>query len=330
MQKINADIKSRSFRPVYLLYGEEAYLRRTYKNRLKEAMVGDDTMNYTYYEGRDFTVPELSSVAETMPFFAPRRLIVIENSGMFKREAEQMLTLIEALPETTHLLFVEEEVDKRGKLYKRIGTKGYAMECKRQNAGELKRWAARGFGSQGKKITEGTLELFLTKTGDDMENIRQEMDKLAGYTGSREVITPEDVEAITTTQLQNRIFDMIDAVASGKQTAALALYMDLLSLKEPPMRILFLMARHFHTLLQVKELREKGADKNTIAAKCKVPPFAVSRHMGQASRFTREQLEQYVELAVDMENAVKKGNMKDNMAVELLMVTLGGREDYEA
>lgn len=328
MQTINADIKSQSFRPVYLLYGEEAFLRRTYKNRLREAMVGDDTMNYTYYEGRDFTVPELSSVAETMPFFAPRRLIVIENSGMFKREAEKLLNLMEELPETTHLLFVEEEVDKRGKLYKRVSTKGCVMECRRQNAGELKRWAARGFSSQGKKITEGTLELFLTKTGDNMENIRREMDKLTGYTGNREAITTEDVETITATQLQNRIFDMVDAVASGKQTAALALYMDLLSLKEPPMRILFLMARHFHTLLQVKELREQGADKNTIAAKCKVPPFAVNRHMGQASRFTAEQLARYVELAVDMEDAVKKGNMKDSMAVELLIVTLGGKEDY--
>ena len=45
MKTINQDIKEENFRPVYLLYGEEDFLRRAYKNRLKEAIVGDDTMN---------------------------------------------------------------------------------------------------------------------------------------------------------------------------------------------------------------------------------------------------------------------------------------------
>ena len=116
MQTINGDIKSQSFRPVYLLYGEEAFLRRSYKNRLKEAIVGDDTMNFNYYEGKDLSVNELISVAETMPFFAPRRLILVENSGLFKKEAEQLASYLAEMPDTTHIVFVEEEIDKRNKL----------------------------------------------------------------------------------------------------------------------------------------------------------------------------------------------------------------------
>ena len=79
MQRLIQDLKSGDFKKIYLLYGQEAYLRKQYKDKLKEAMIGDDTMNFSYYEGKDFTVGEVIDQAETMPFFADRRLILIEN-----------------------------------------------------------------------------------------------------------------------------------------------------------------------------------------------------------------------------------------------------------
>ncbi len=325
MRKISSDIKAGTFAPVYLLYGEEAYLRRTGKNRLRRAMVGDDTMNYTYYEGKDFDLPELIGMAETLPFFAERRLIVVEDSGLFKREAGELADYLERMPETTHLVFSEGEVDKRNKLYKKVVKLGHAAECKRQGAAELKRWSARGLAQFGKKIQESTLELFLAKTGDDMENIHRELEKLVGYVGEREVVTQEDVEAITTTQLSNRVFDMINAIAAGDRRKAMALYADLLVLREPPMRILFLLARQFHGLLQVKELREQGAGRDAIASACHLQPFVVTRYMSQAARFSREQLEENMREAVELEDAVKKGNMKDSLAVELLLVRFSER-----
>ena len=77
MQRLIQDLKSGDFKKIYLLYGQEAYLRKQYKDKLKEAMIGDDTMNFSYYEGKDFTVGEVIDQAETMPFFADRRLILI-------------------------------------------------------------------------------------------------------------------------------------------------------------------------------------------------------------------------------------------------------------
>lgn len=320
MQTINADIRSGNFQPVYLLYGEEAYLRRSYRDRLREAIVGDDTMNYTYYEGKDVPIPDLISTAETMPFFADRRLIIVEKSGLFRREAGVLADYLERLPETTHIVFVEEEVDKRNKLYKRVKAKGCITECVRQTGAELSRWAARGFAFYGKKITPAVMELFLERTGEDMENIRREMDKLTAYVGDREEITAEDVEAITTPQLQNRVFEMIDRVTAGKTKEALALYADLLALKEPPMRILFLITRQFHSLLQVKALAGQGLPDSEIASRCGMRPFAVKRSRRQAERFTSEQLTRFVREAVELEEDVKQGRLRDQIAVELMIV----------
>ena len=320
MQKINNDIKSGSFAPVYLLFGEESFLRRSYKNRLRRAMVGDDTMNFTYYEGKDFSAQELIGVAETLPFFADRRLIIVENSGLFKKESGELADYLDRMPETTHLVFVEEEVDKRNKLYKRVIKLGHAAECKRQTAGELKKWAAKGLAQSGKKVTEPTLELFLSKTGDDMENIHREIEKLVSYTGEREVVTAEDVEAVTTTQLSNRIFDMIHAIAAGERPKALALYADLLALKEPPMRILFLLVRQFRLLLEVKELDQSGYGRKEIGEKTGLHTFVVGKYQGQAKLFKKKELREILEMAADLEESVKTGRLTDALATELFIV----------
>ena len=81
MQRINEDIKSGNFRQMYLLYGEEAYLRKQYRDRLKKAMISDDdTMNYSYLEGKDISIGAVIDLAETLPFFADRRVVVVKQS----------------------------------------------------------------------------------------------------------------------------------------------------------------------------------------------------------------------------------------------------------
>ena len=172
---------------------------------------------------------------------------------------------------------------------------------------------------EGKKITGRTMELFLSKTGDDMENIRMELEKVISYTLGRDVITDEDVMTVCTVQVTNRIFDMVAAIVNRQTRKAMDLYEDLLTLKEPPMRILFLIARQFNQLLQVKELMAKGMDKGTIASKLKMQPFVVGKTMPQARQFSREQILSYVNSCVETEEAVKSGRLQDRLAVELLI-----------
>ena len=82
MKVLNQDIKTRQFKPVYLLFGEESFLKKSYKKRLKEAIVGEDSMNFHQYEGKGLDLQEIISLANTMPFFGDRRLILIEDSGL--------------------------------------------------------------------------------------------------------------------------------------------------------------------------------------------------------------------------------------------------------
>lgn len=87
-----------------------------------------------------------------------------------------------------------------------------------------------------------------------MENLEKELEKLFCYCMGKEEIEISDIEAICTTQITNKIFDMVEAVAMKNQKKALDYYYDLLALKEPPMRILYLLTRQFKLLLEVKDL----------------------------------------------------------------------------
>lgn len=321
MKSLNEDLKTGQFNKIYLLYGEEAYLKKQYKEKLRNAMVlPEDNMNYAYYEGKGINVNEIIDLAETLPFFAERRLIILEDTGLFKSAAAELADYIKDMPDTTSIIFIESEVDKRNKLYKAVQSKGRVVELGRQDESTLLRWVAGNVKRENKQISENTVRHFLAKVGTDMENIQKELEKLFCYTMDKESITSEDVDTICTTQITNQIFDMVNAVADKNQKKALEYYYDLLALKEPPMRILFLLARQFKLLLEVKTMDKQGYARKEIAEKTGINPFVVGKYQAQAKAFSGSELRKIMEDAVETEESVKTGILSDTLGVELFIM----------
>ncbi|MBD5548526.1 MAG: DNA polymerase III subunit delta [Lachnospiraceae bacterium] len=327
MQRLTQDIKSGQFNQIYLLYGAEAYLRKQYRDRLKDAIIGDDNMNYHYYEGKDISIGEVIDQAETLPFFAERRLIILENSGFFKSGGEQLAEYLAAPASTTFFIFVEAEVDKRSRLFKAASSKGCAVEFAIQDESTLKKWILGMVKKENKRISESALQFLLEKTSTDMENIRKETEKLFCYCMDKEAITEKDIEEICTKRIGNHIFDMVNAIADKKQKQALELYYELLAQKEPPMRILFLIARQFNLLLQVKELKGKGYQNKAIGEKVGLPGFIAGKYVIQASRFKTQEIREAVEDCVAAEEAIKMGRLNDYMSVEMLIIQYSSMGD---
>ena len=255
-----------------------------------------------------------------MPFLAERRVLVLENTGLFAHGGEMLADYLKEPAPTAYFVFVEESADKRSKLYKAVTAKGRAVEFKTQDEAVLQRWILGILKKEGMNITGRDLAFFLEKTGSDMENIRGELEKLLCYCMGRDVVTAKDIEEICTKQISNQIFDMINAIAEKKQRKAMDLYYDLLTLKEPPMRILYLITRQFNMLLQVKELKNRGCDASTIGEKVGLAGFIARKYVAQAARFRTADLRRAVEDCVEAEEAVKTGKMNDVMSVELLIV----------
>src|SRR5699024_6661632 len=144
MKHRKEDVKTGQFKQIYRLYGGENYLKRQYRDRFVKAMIPEgDTMNYTRYEGKKTEIKEVIDLAETLPFFAERRLIVFEDTGFFKSGGNDLADYISSgIPETTFFIFIENEVDKRGKLYKTVKAKGHIAELAAQDENTLRKWVS--------------------------------------------------------------------------------------------------------------------------------------------------------------------------------------------
>ena len=269
---------------------------------------------------KDINPKELIDLSETLPFFKEKRMILVENSGFFKNSCDDLAEYMSQVPESTCFVFVEEEVDKRSKLFKAASRAGSAVEFETPKEDMLVRWILGRIQREGKKITQSVMQLFLSKTGSDMENIDKELEKLICYTLDKTEISAADVEAICTGQTENKIFEMIDAISAKNQKKALDLYYDLLALKEAPMRILFLIARQFQNLLLIKSMSAKGYPAVSIAKTAGMPSFAVQKNLRQAGAFKINQLKEAIEDCGQAEEDVKTGRMADQLAVELLIV----------
>lgn len=330
MRTIDEDIKNNTFRTAYLLYGEEAYLKKQYKDKLRAALWQEgDTMNAAFYQGKNTNPKELIDLAETMPFFADHRLILVEDSGFFKSGADDLAEYMEHVPDTTTFVFVETEVDKRSRMYKALKNHGRIVEFAAQNQELLMRWMLGRLKRENKNITKAAMQEFFDRVGTDMGTLDREMEKLICYCMDRDVIELPDVEAVCPQAVTNRVFDMVSAIVECRRKDALEMYYDLLALKEPPLRILFLITRQYNILMQLKDLRRKGMNNSAMAKAAGIPPFAVSRSLGQASRLSIDSIKKILAYSVEMEEAVKTGQMNEQIAVELVIIEASREREYK-
>ena len=335
MKSIDSDIKNGKIKNIYLLMGVEPYLMFQYRDKLVHALVGeDDDINYKKYSGEVPDINALIEYADTVPFFAQRKVIVLEDTRMFKSSDDRLATYLEELPDTTYIIFVEcftgdrsEErkydkalVDKRYKLYKTVQKLGRVIEFKRMDEAVLEKWLLKKFSDAGLNITRNAMDCLVEYVGDDMMMLLNESEKLISYRMGHKAIDIDDVKAVCVRNIENEIFEMVSSIAAKNRRKALKLYYDLMALKESPMKILALIAREFNLLLLVKGVRSDGGGKDDIVRACGISPYFVGRYISMSGRFTDEYLRAAVTDCVETETLFKQGRINDVMGVEMLIV----------
>ncbi len=341
MAIVSNDIKTKNFKRVYLLYGEQDYLRLHYKNALKSAIVREgDNFNYSYFEGKGIDANAVFDTILTVPFMAEKRLVIVENSGWFggrqsksgkdeeaagseddsKDNGDIVLKIINSVPEETVLVFVESAVDKRKKSFQAVTKAGVSEEYSHRTDEQLMGWLAGIAKASGKNITASTANYILDECGRDMITLKNEMDKLTAYTYDRDVITVKDVDAVCSREVNEKIFDMIDAMAANNQKAALKVYFDLLILRESPFFILSLLSKQFRQMLAIKDGLNRNESLNDIKYRLSLKDYPANKMSGQVRRMTYSGIKARVEACAKTETDIKSGNIIDRIGVELLII----------
>jgi len=324
MRKIKEDIKNNSYKKVYLIFGEEKYLVHNVKKVLRNALKnGEDDFNYCEYYGKETDEKEVIEFAETMPFLSEHRVVLAENTGWFKKATDKISDYIadyDNIPDTAIIIFIEDEVDKRNKLYKSVKSKGYICDCSRPGRNELIQWVSKFFSNNGKIVSGKTAAYIVDTVGMDMNILSGELEKLLTYPSDDNTITEELVDYVCIPEIKGKIFEMIDMIGNKQSERAMELYYDLIAVREAPLKILILLTRQFNSLYQVKELLNMGYGYREISDKTKINDFILKKYVRQCDNFKLSTLKKAFAYCVNLDEAIKKGNVNDKIAVELVIL----------
>lgn len=325
MKVLKENIKSHNFMKCYLFYGNEEYLKNYYEKKLKNSILNSNqAMNFDIFESKDINIDSIISSADTLPFMADKRLVLVKNSELFqnikKDEAEKMRQYLNDIPESTCIVFIENEVDKRNKLYKVIQSIGHIVEFTAPKENELVTWLQREFKNSNKSIETKVAIYMLRAVGTNMELLINETQKLIAYKYNDNIITKEDIDLICVKSLEAKIFDMLDAMGNKNATKALEIYNNMIILKEAPIKILIMTIRQFRLLIQTKFLLSKGYSANNIADRLNLRLFVVSSLMNQCKNFSYQSLIEAFEECLDTDVSIKTGEVDAETGVELLII----------
>lgn len=306
---------------INLLYGSDGLRRKVEKQTLLDRLGADlDDMNKNIFEGKETDINAVLEMADTMPFFADRRVIVVENTGWFSSAGEKLADYLEQIPDTTYIIFVEENPDKRSRLYKACVNKGHVTNCEMLKDDKLQAWIIRKVQREKKNITKAAYEMFVERTNTDMFHMSTELDKLLSYVGEKDVIDVADVEAICTVQITSKVFDLVDEIARKNQTKALHIYGEMLALKEAPLFILYQICRQFNQLLIAKELKQKGFDKFRMGERMGLNPYVADKCAALAAKFSTAEIRCVLEEGIQTEEDIKQGRIEEGIGTELIII----------
>lgn len=322
------------YKQLYLICGDEQYRKKNKLNELLAHFAADNDLNYNSFTGEDLDLEEAARLCDTLPFMAEHRVVLLRDTGFCKGNAgAELAEIAEGMAESTILILYEEGADASNRLYKLIAKRGEVCrfdqaEAKGKNWKEaqadksnVKSWAKSYLKEAGRKIDSRTLEELLNLTGYDMLNLETELEKLICYTMGRDgqEITKADIEAICSKTVTDKVFDMVAAKLAGNAARALLLFEEMLSIKVPPMRVLYLLARQFNQVYLLKELQGERLSDAQIAAKLGVKDWQLRKLKEQAVRIGTKEARRYLEACVALETKTKQGDVGERLAVEMLL-----------
>ena len=324
-------LKAGQVHNVYLFYGPEAYIRRSALAALekKVLMPGLESMNRTA-----MSAPSAQAViesCETLPMMSDYRLIVVTDCALLlsgkardeAQESELLCAYLPRVPETTCLVFdVSGALDKRKKLSRALLGMPGAVSFDALDDAQLARWIDQTLRPMGKTMDRAACETLAFTSGRDLTMLHGELEKLAAYAGARAQITAQDVEAIATRTAECTVFAMVDALSAGKTAQAFELLGVLLSGGEQRIGILAMITRHYRQMMHLCAMQQARTPQAQMAKTLGVPPFAVSRLARQAGRRPYAALRRCVELCVQADYEIKQGVLREDAALDRLMLTL--------
>jgi DNA polymerase-3 subunit delta len=319
--------------PLYLLFGAEEYLRDEAARRVREAALGDLGMrefNEATFSLAGADVQQAIAAAEQLPMMARRRVVRITDFARLSEEGESALGRYLARPaETSVVIFVADDLDKRRKLSKALMDACVSVEFPAMTEGEALVWARARLKEAGAQADERTLGNVIGLTGTGARRLRVELDKLATAALPSGRITPDMVEALVPRTREHSNFELTDHIVARDRRRALATLRRLLDDGAEPVMLIGLLSSSYHKLALAKSLMAQGAPTNEVNRLAPYNFEARKKFLELARRTDARALARSIERIAAADVAIKTslgggGERGAHLQLEMLVCELTG------
>ena len=326
-----AALKSEGPKRLYLLFGQEDYLREQFLSQLKAICLldGEDDFSFRRFDGAELDLNAFADAVDALPFLSERTFVEIrgfDTNKVAEAAQERFIALLSDIPDYCTVAFVMPQdfaPDGRLRVTKALKKHGALMQFAPQEDASLVKWISRRFAAARKRITIEDARYLIQITGGLMNRMIPEIDKISAYARG-EIVTREDIDAVTQKIPDAVIYEMTDCIAQGDRDGALSKLAEPMSAKENvPTRLLAGVSRQIIALHAAKIAGEHRLPLSETMELCDVRyEFQAQKLLRSARRFSEAALQRAVVRCAETEFAMKHTGMDDVALLEDLLLAV--------
>jgi DNA polymerase-3 subunit delta len=318
-------LKQGTIEPFYLLFGPETYLR----DRAARAIADEALRDTLLREFNDLSVSLADgdahaavAEAEQLPMMSSRRVIRVTDFNKLDEDNEEiLLDYLKRPVETSVVIFVTDDIDKRKKFAKTL-MQGAAFEFAPLNDGDLTTWARAHLNGLKTEVEADVLRRVVELVGSDVRTLSNELNKLSAAALPSGKITMELVEALVGRSRELMNWDLTDQMLARNRPRALRVLEHLLDDGAPPLMLIGLIASTYRRMALAQALLSQGVSSREIFRQVPMPPFKQSSFLNTISRTDSQTLTRQIARIAAADLGIKTSKATPRMQIEMLVVEL--------
>lgn len=318
---------------IYLLYGEEIFLLDNILKKIKSNF-GELTKGINYIQVDETNLEQLISDIETPAFGYEKKLIIVRNTELFKREvkkkgakfvetrdriAEYIKNNFETIQEAVVLVFIEQSVDKAKMLTAVESVNSVICNFERQKPAQLIARIRAICNAYKVNADENSLKYLIESCGTDLQNLINEIRKQIEYVGENGTVTKETIDLLCVKQIESVIFDLTDNLGKKEIKKSLEVLNNLLYAKEPIQKILITLYNHFKKLYITKLAKNQNRNLLEVLNLKTNQTFLTTKYKMQSEYFKQEELREILQQLIELDRKSKSGLIDINIGLETII-----------
>ncbi|MBO5858476.1 MAG: DNA polymerase III subunit delta [Clostridia bacterium] len=322
---------------VYLIYGEESYLKKAYIDKIVAKTVDESFADFNFhtFDGKEASLSDIYESAQAVPMMAERKCVLVKDfplDNLDENGVDQLKTVIEDNPEDCALIFSFVAYEPKGakwtKVIKLFEKLAFAVKLEKKTSLELSKMLESGAKKRGKVFEKGVASYLVTCVGADLNTLLNETEKVCAYAQGE--ITKADVDAVCIKSLDARVFDMIKDLTARRFDSAFKKLEQLFEQREDEFQILGALIASYSDIYRAKTAVKSGGRAEDVAKFYNYAgkEFRLTNAARNSASLTFDDISECISILVEADTAMKSTATDKRLILEKTIVKLaraGGR-----